>query len=441
MKPNTKTLQIKKWGINGEGIGYINRKPVFIDGVIPSEIAEVEIQESKPGYMKGKMLKVVKPSSRRKNPTCENFESCGGCVLMHTVYKEQAKMKEQVLKEALKKYAGYTGPVEPIIKNPNPLAYRNSLKLPFGMENGKLITGLYAAGGNRFIPIERCLIHQKGLEKAKREIIEVLNDFHIQAFGKEHRNGFITLVLREFDEKIQACFMTGNYEFSQDLIDALMKVEGMDSLWQSIKYKDDLKREIFGRKMIHLAGNEELMFEMDGIRFKLSPRSFFQLNTAQALTMYQKVVNLIPESSTLVEAYAGIGAISLLAHKKAKEIIGIESIPEAVENANQNAKENGIENVHFICGDSGEKLLDLEKEMKIDTLVVDPPRTGLDQTMIEAIKKSHVKILIYVSCNQATLAKNIKDLENFYEIKQVQPIDLFSQTPHVETVCLLSRKK
>lgn len=438
-KQPTITLHIKKWGINGEGIAFYKRKPVFVENAIPGETVEARITEEKDGYLKAAVAKVITPSARRREPLCMYASQCGGCALGHVQSKEQSRMKEKVLKEALKKYAGYTGPVEPIIKNLSPLGYRNALKLPLRMEDGKIAAGMYAAGSQDFVSVQRCLIHAKGLEAAKQAVVDVLNQFHAQAYDYKTDSGYYSLIMRQLQDKIQVTLVTSDLQIPEAMVKALLQIDNVDSLWQSIRSKDEKETDVFGTRMVHLGGEENLHLELNGFTLSLLPRSFFQLNTWQALRIYELVAQWVPECNVLVEAYAGIGAMSLFAAKKAREVIGIENIPDAVANANENARINHLDNVRFICADAGEELQKLEKEMDIDVLIVDPPRSGLDSAMIQAILDSHIQTIIYVSCNPSTLGKNIHDLQPAYKIEKVQPVDIFSQTPHVESVIQLSR--
>lgn len=435
-----KTYKVKKWGINGEGIAFDRRKPVFIEGAMPGEVVKAEVTSRTPSYEKAELKQVLQPSARRRDAICPHAEECGGCALMHVKYKEQAKMKEQLLKEALKKYAGYTGPVEPILKNPSPLAYRNTLKLPVSMVDGRLRTGMYERGSNDFVALDRCVIHQKELEFARKAIEDVLNEHEVLSYNKKRGYGLRSLVMREFDGKIQVILVTGTEELPEGLAEDLLKVENVVSLWQSVRTDEESGVDVFGDTLLHLGGEKTMHVRVGSCNLQLLPRSFYQLNTKQAEQLYDKVVSFIPDHcGTLVEAYSGIGAISLLAANKADQVIGIELNPDAVQSANANAVENNISNARFICGDAGQELKRLEEETKIDTLVVDPPRSGLDEIMRGAILDSNVDRLIYVSCNPATLAKDLYDLQEEYKIQTIQPVDMFSQTPHVETIVVLDR--
>ena len=420
-------VKIKKWGINGEGIGYIRKKPVFVQDTIPTELVDIDINKESDHYFVGKCKEVIEPSTRRRYPLCKYWESCGGCTSMHVQYKEQAKMKQQLLKQALKKYANYTDLIQPIIKNPNPLGYRNSCKLPLQKVDGKWVAGLYQSDSHTFIPIERCYIHSKVLEQTRQEVIRLLNEWDLE--------DCYSLVMKEFDGKVQVILVTGNIDIPKELVQAWMDISEVVSVVQSIKTTAD--HELFGKEMKVLSGQETMQLEINGLTLELLPESFFQLNTQQAKQLYTFVANQIQPVDTLVEAYCGVGAIGLSVASKAKKVIGIEYNEQAILNASDNAKNNEITNAEFIAGDAGQVFGQLKEN--VDTLIVDPPRSGLDTVMIDAILLKEPKNIVYVSCNPSTLAKNFSVLQKKYSIECIQPFDMFSQTAHVETVVMMSR--
>ena len=349
---------------------------------------------------------------------------------MHVQYKEQCKMKEQIVKESLRKYANYQGKVEPLMKNPNPLGYRNLCKFVLKKEQGVWCSGMYATNSHDFVAIDRCMIHEKKIEEVRSQLLALMNQYEVE--------GFKQLVIKDFNQKVQVLFITEDVSISSDFIAACSQIEGLVSLWQNIK--TDYTKDIFGKEMIHLAGLENIELTLDDKTLRLLPRSFFQLNTEQAIHLYDLVAQWTPKSNVLVEAYSGIGAISLFIKDQAKEIIGIESIQDAVDNANENAKLNNAGHVSFLCADAGKALKEIVQKKTVDTLIVDPPRTGLNTEIKDTILSASIQNIIYVSCNPATLGKDLKQLQQCYNIKKVQPIDMFSQTPHVETICLLSKK-
>lgn len=435
-------VTIKKTGINGEGIGYIDRMPVFVPQALIGEEVEIRIVDKQKRYATAELLWVVKSSKNRIRPKCFIQNTCGACPLMIARYPAQLEYKQDLLKQSLIKYAQIDPrKVARVKASEDVFGYRNQFKLPCAMEEGRLVSGLFMPNSNYFIDVKKCWIHEDGLERVRMDIMHVLNTHGCVSYNPHDKKGIRNLVVRGFDNRYQCTIVTGNDELDERLISDLMRIKGLTSLWQSIH---TIKKtpEVFGNKMMHLAGETSLSMELDGLKLRISPRSFFQLNSKQAVQLYRTIASMVKEDNELiVEAYSGIGAISLYLKDKAKEIIGIESIKDAVVNANQNAALNGCEHVSFLCDDAANKLTYLSKKRSIDVLVVDPPRSGLDDAMLECILRSKIKNIIYVSCNPATLGKNLAVLSSRYNVDRIQPIDIFPHTPHVETVVQLVRKK
>ena len=435
-------VTIKKTGINGEGIGYIDRMPVFVPQALIGEEVEIRIVDKQKRYATVELLRVVKSSKNRIRPKCFIQNTCGACPLMIARYPAQLEYKQDLLKQSLIKYAQIDPrKVARVKASEDVFGYRNQFKLPCAMEEGRLVSGLFMPNSNYFIDVKKCWIHEDGLERVRMDIMHVLNTHGCVSYNPHDKKGIRNLVVRGFDNRYQCTIVTGNDELDERLVSDLMRIKGLTSLWQSIH---TIKKtpEVFGNKMMHLAGETSLSMELDGLKLRISPRSFFQLNSKQAVQLYRTIASMVKEDNELiVEAYSGIGAISLYLKDKAKEIIGIESIKDAVVNANQNAALNGCEHVSFLCDDAANKLTYLSKKRSIDVLVVDPPRSGLDDAMLECILRSKIKNIIYVSCNPATLGKNLAVLCSRYNVDRIQPIDIFPHTPHVETVVLLSQQK
>ncbi|MGL5979140.1 MAG: 23S rRNA (uracil(1939)-C(5))-methyltransferase RlmD [Erysipelotrichaceae bacterium] len=434
-------VKIEKTGINGEGIGYINRKPVFVPGALNQEEVDIDVVDNQKTYAIAKLNKVIKQSSDRVRPKCYIQSRCGACPLMIAKYPTQLQAKYDILRQSLIKYAQVNPRlIKDVVNNPVSYGYRNQCKLPFHYDQGTLMTGMYRPGSNYFIEVERCIIHEDGLEKVRVQILKVLNNYRQKAYDYHQKKGLRSLVIRGFEGQYQVTIVSGEHPFPQPMIDDLMKIKGIMSLWQSINV---LKKtpEIFGPKMILVAGERYLPMDLDGLKLNLSPRSFFQLNTTQAVNLYRTVNAMVSDKKGLiVEAYCGVGAMSLYMKDKAERIIGIESIKDAVVNANMNARENGASNVEFVCADAAEKLDYISRNNKIDVLIVDPPRSGLDENMLSVILKSKMKEIIYVSCNPATLGKNLAVLKSRYDVETVIPFDMFSQTPQIESVTKLVRR-
>lgn len=433
-------LNIVKTGINGEGIGYQNRTPIFVDGALPEETVLIEVIENHRNYKKGKLIKLLKKSSKRRLPSCKNIKICDACPYMILDYYEQLHQKKIYLEEALYKYGNVRRDfIRPIQKSDDIVGYRSECKLPVQESDGKLVTGMYQKGSNSFKPIHTCIVHDYKMEYLKKMTLKALNNAHMHAYNEKTKEGIRFLVLRTLNEKSQITFVTGkNTKIPKDVLQTLKDLEGVCSITQSINTNKETIG-IFGSPCQTLIGSDTLPVNFHDLEIELSPESFFQLNAKQAFRMYDYAISKVDECETLVEAYCGIGLMSMLAHKKAKHIIGIESIPSAVKNANHIARKNNIANCQFLCMDASEGLYRVASRNHIDTLLVDPPRSGMDDAMLEAIEKTSPKKIIYISCNPSTLGKNLKVLKHQYHVVTVTPFDLFPQTPHCESVTVLEK--
>ena len=425
-------------GINGEGIGYDHGVPVFIPGALMHETVDVKITQEKEKYKTAKLIRVIRKSKDRVEPECRYCDSCRACTLMHLKYERQLNYKKQTLKQALKKYADIDMPVS-IIKNDNIYHYRNKFKLPFGMKKGKIVTGMYESERGRFVPIEDCVIHEEVLEKVRKQILEIMNKYNLKAYNERTREGYRSLIMRTFNNKIALVFVVGDNTNLEPMLSDLTRIEEVSSIYYSVntnkKYINALENDL-----VHVFGKNCLNARINDLKLVFTPKSFFQLNTRQAEVLYDEAVSLIDENDEeVLEAYCGVGVMSLMAARKAKHVTGVEIVPDAIDNAKKNARYNKIDNVDFVVGDSGSVMEEISKEKQLDCLIVDPPRTGLDEKMINSILNSNAKKLIYVSCNPSTLAKNLNVLKECYNIESIRAIDVFSNTEHVESIVYLVR--
>lgn len=435
-------VTIKKIGINGEGIGYIDRLPVFVPGALIDEEVDIRISEKKNKYAIGELNRVVKSSKSRIQPKCMIQHACGACPLMIARYPSQLEYKYELLKQSLIKYAQINPRlIQKVVPSEDVFGYRNQFKLPCAMsDEGQLVSGLYMPNSNFFIDVRKCWVHEDSLERVRNDIMQVLDRMGFEAYDFHTKSGIRTVIVRGFEGKHQCTIVTGDDELGEEVINKLMNIKGMYSLWQSV-HTVKKTPDIFGGKMIFLSGERFLPLTLDGLHLEISPRSFFQLNSKQALQLYRTIASMVPDNNELiVEAYSGIGAISLYLKDKAKEIIGIENIKDAVLNANKNAKANHCDHVSFVCDDAANKVTYISKKRSIDVLVLDPPRTGLDDAMLECILRSKIKNIVYVSCNPATLGKNLAVLTSRYKVEKIVPIDMFPHTPHIESIVKLVRK-
>ena len=436
-----KTVKItcRKMGINGEGIGYADRMPVFCEGALPGETAEVRITEKKDRYMHGEAEKIIRYSPARVKSICRFQKSCGGCPLMIMKYDEQIKWKTELLAEALFKYGNVKRHfIRDFRRAKHTEAYRNQCRLPVSEFDGELVTGMYQANSNHFMTVRSCPVHDPLLEAVRTGVLRVLNSHHLRAYNPKTRRGIRGLMIRVLDEKAHVTLITGKESIPQEVIAGLMEIDHLAGLHQSVNTEKNTVG-LLGKTVRTIAGEEKLALNIHGIHLLLSPDSFFQLNRAQAEMLYETAVTKIDACGTLVEAYCGVGAMSLMAASKAEKVIGIENVPNAVRNAEENASLNNIANASFICADAAEGLYKTAARHQIDCLLADPPRAGMDDAMIEAVMKVLPKKIIYISCNPATLAKNLKELKHHYHVESIIPFDMFPNTPQIESITILER--
>ena len=432
-------LEIVKAGINGEGIAFFKRKPVFIEGCFPDEVVDADLIDEGRHY-KGRLKAVLKKSPERIKPVCSYADKCGACALMGLKYDGQLAIKMQLLENALYKYAEYEGKIEGIVRSDDVYGYRNKCNLPIISYNGKLVNALYKQGSNHPCLITTCFIHEESVEEIRRKILDVLNRYKLQAYDRREKKGMRQLIVRAFDKGAQAVLVTGNDTLKENVIADLKKIKGLKSLFQGINTVRDPIR-MMPEKLRPLFGKEKIEVKSLNYELELSPQAFFQLNHKQAEQIYKDAAALIKEKQKLViEGYCGIGTISLAMHDKAEKIIGIEIIEKAIKDAKDNAKKNKVENVEFRCGDAAKEIRKIVEKEKADVIVVDPPRTGLDDELLKTLLKSKAKQIIYISCNPSTLGKDLYILKKEYEIHLVRGYDMFPNTPLVETLVELVRR-
>ena len=432
-------LEIVKAGINGEGIAFFKRKPVFIEGCFPDEVVDADLIDEGRHY-KGRLKAVLKKSPDRIRPVCSYADKCGACALMGLKYDGQLAIKMQLLENALYKYAEYEGKIEGIVKSDDVYGYRNKCNLPIIDYNGKLVNALYKQGSNHPCLITTCFIHEESVEEMRRKILDVLNRYKLQAYDRREKKGMRQLIVRAFDKGAQAVLVTGNDTLKENVIADLKKIKGLKSLFQGINTVRDPIR-MMPEKLRPLFGKEKIEVKSLNYELELSPQAFFQLNHKQAEQIYKDAAALIKEKQKLIiEGYCGIGTISLAMHDKAEKIVGIEIIEKAIKDAKDNAKKNKVENVEFRCGDAAKEIRKIVEKEKADVIVVDPPRTGLDDELLKTLLKSKVKQIIYISCNPSTLGKDLYILKKEYEIHLVRGYDMFPNTPLVETLVELVRR-
>ncbi|MGX7244620.1 23S rRNA (uracil(1939)-C(5))-methyltransferase RlmD [Enterococcus quebecensis] len=443
-------LKIKRLGINGEGIGYYKKTIVFVPGALPKEDISVEITKVAPRFVEGQLKKIIKAAPERVTPPCPVYEACGGCQLQHLSYPAQLLFKKDLLKQSLNKFRprnfeNYQLPKTIGMKNP--WNYRNKAQFQLRKIDGEVEAGLYQADSHRLVPIDDCLVQQPATTKVMNALVELLNKYQLPIYNERKNSGiFRTLMVRVGvkTNEVQVVFITQSVKFPQKkaLVEEITQhLPEVVSIMQNVQNKRT--SIVMGDETIHVWGKESIEEKINEVTFDLSPRAFFQLNPEQTEVLYDealKALDLQP-NETVVDAYCGVGTIGLSVAKQAKEVRGMDIIPAAIEDAKMNAERLGVTNTHYEVG-TAEELLPkwLQSGFKPDAIIVDPPRTGLDQKLLKAILKQPPKKMVYISCNVSTLAKDLVDLAKVFDVNYLQSVDMFPQTARCEVVVKLTRK-
>ncbi len=442
MKEGAKYLvKIEDLGHAGEGVGRVDGLVVFVPGVLPGEEVEVEITQVSRKYARGIPSSIHTKSPQRVAPECDLHGLCGGCQLQHLSYPSQLAYKEKLVANALKRIGGLNVPLLPIVPAPNPWNYRTKIQSPVGVKGKEIVTGFFARGTHDIVPTDSCLIQHPLNNLVLRTIRELIMKYGLSVYDEDSGQGDLRhVIVRVGEGEALVTLVTRREqvphlrELAAELMDALPSVAGVVQNINPAR-----TNVILGRKTIPLAGQDYLIVSLDGIKFKVSPMAFLQVNWEQTKALYRIVRDFaqLTGRERLVDAYCGIGTIALYLAPWAGEVYGIEEVPEAVEDAVFNSTLNNLP-AAFICGLVEEELARLAKEGPIDVLVMDPPRKGCHPRVIETIRSASINRIVYVSCNPGTLARDLGMLKE-YEILAVQPVDMFPQTHHVETVVLMSR--
>ncbi|WP_124041419.1 23S rRNA (uracil(1939)-C(5))-methyltransferase RlmD [Clostridium perfringens] len=440
-------------GYEGEGIAKIDNKyPIFIEGALKGEKVKVRIVKVNKNFAYGKLMEVLEASEERVNPPCAIYKRCGGCKLQHASYKAQLDFKWDRVKDCVSKI----GKLDPsIVKYPlgmeEPWRYRNKVQLPIGLINGEVKIGFFAPRSHDIIDMESCLIQDEIGDKVVKLTREWIEKFNIRPYnvdGEYDEKGIVRhiMIRRGFTtNEVMVVLVTNgeNIPHKEEFVDLMVKnIPGIKSVIQNINSKKT--NVILGLESKTLWGEDTISDYIGDFRFNISPLSFFQVNPTQTEVLYGKALEYanLTGNEEVFDAYCGTGTITLFLSQKAKKVYGVEIIPQAIDNAWINAKENKVENVEFFVGESEVVIPDLiNKGVKTDVVVVDPPRKGCDKKLLDAITNIDAKKIVYVSCDPSTLGRDLKVLEdNGYKTLEVQPVDMFPNTSHVETVVLLRRK-
>lgn len=443
------TLEIEDCGIDGEGIGKADGFTVFVKDAVIGDTVTAKIMKSKKHYGYGKLMEILQPSPYRVEPKCAFARQCGGCQLQALSYEQQLVFKTNKVKGHLERIGGFKDlPMEPIIGMDEPYHYRNKAQFPVGRnKEGKIITGFYAGRTHTIIENRDCALGVPENKEVLNRVISHMEKWNIAPYDETTGNGLVRHILIRygyFTGEVMVCLILNGTKLphEEELTETLREIKGMTSITVNVNKKKS--NVILGEEIRILWGQGYITDKIGDISYQISPLSFYQVNPKQTQKLYAKALEYadLHGDETVWDLYCGIGTISLFLAQQAKFVRGVEIIPQAIENANENARINNITNVEFFTG-KAEEVLPREYEKNgiyADVIVVDPPRKGCDETLLETMIKMQPKRIVYVSCDSATLARDLKYLcANGYSLTRVCPVDQFGGTVHVETVVLLSR--
>lgn len=435
---------------NHEGKGVVRHQDLvlFIPDLLIGEQAEILITIKRQNYYEGRVLKRLNDSPQRVKPPCPYYETCGGCQLQHMAYQEQLKMKKMRVAEVLRRVGGYNDPTEDVIPMDNPWHYRHKIQLPFGLDDdGNIIAGLYQVNSHQIVNIDECLIENGIAKKILKTIRQLMVDLRIMPFDVRSQEGTLRYVLIRKayrSSQTMVVLITSTLEFpGREMLVKRLYESHPEIVTVVQNINPERTNVVLGEKERILGGPGYYEDEIQGIKFRISSKSFFQVNPEQTEKLYAKALQLanIQPTDLVLDAYSGVGTMTLLASQLAKHVTGVEIVEEATKNAIENAKLNLIKNVSFITADAGQYLQErMQKGKTYDVLLVDPPRQGLNPAFVYSLIKTKPNKVVYVSCDPSTLARDLKMLQQIYDVKVVQPVDMFSQTYHIETVVLLQLK-
>ncbi|NDL66765.1 23S rRNA (uracil(1939)-C(5))-methyltransferase RlmD [Clostridiales bacterium F-3ap] len=441
-------MDVEDLGVNGEGIGKILGYTVFVDGALPGDRVRVKVIKTKGNYGYGKLLDIAMPSPQRVEPPCRIAMQCGGCQIQHLSYQGQLAYKQAHVGNCFRRIAGMEEvPMAPILGMEDPFHYRNKVQFPVREVQGRIAIGFYAARSHRVVETDVCHIQDRFNEEIIRRVRKFMEENRVRAYDEERHKGLVRHVLTRKSHHSGEFHVTlvingKSLPQAEALVVAfgdLPRVTGI-----SLNFNEEKTNVILGRRTQILFGEPYLEDRIGDVRFMISPNSFYQVNPVQTKVLYEKALEYagLTGSETVWDIYCGIGTISLFLAQKAKQVYGVEVVESAIQDARRNAEANGMKNVEFFVGEAEQVLPEkfAKEGIRADVIVVDPPRKGCDPAVIGTILEMGPARVVYVSCDPATLARDVKLLaEGGYRLEEVQPVDMFPHSVHVETVVLLSR--
>jgi 23S rRNA (uracil1939-C5)-methyltransferase len=447
-KGDVVTVEIVDIGVDGDGIAKYQGFTLFISDAVPGDIVKAKITEVKRSYGRGVLVAVLQPSPDRVAQECLIYDTCGGCQLQSLKYDAQLRFKQKAVADAIQRIGRLEDvKVHPIVPAASPYSYRNRAQFPVGVCGKDIIMGFFRKGSHIISDVSECNIQHPLINETFSVVKSLLRDYGVSAYDEVSHTGLLRHVVIRVavhTQEVMVIFVTSEHEFPdiEMLSEKLVRlVPNVKSVIQNVNPKKT--NVILGRENQLILGRDFILERIAHLQFKISPLSFVQVNPEQTEVLYNVVKNYVGLSGqeTVIDAFCGIGTISLFLAGLAKHVYGIEIVPDAIKDATENAKLNNITNAHFICGDVEEVLPQLSaKGVTPDIIVLDPPRSGCSESSLKTIASMVPASIVYVSCNPSTLARDMAVLSQLgYETSEVQPVDMFPQTSHVECVVLMSR--
>ncbi len=439
-------LELEDLAYGGDAVARKDDFVIFVNGGLPDETALVQITEVKKSYGRGKVVKIIKSSKDRQERFCDYSSNCGGCQIDYLNYQGQLRFKQMMIKDNLERIGDIDEPeVAETIGMEHPYFYRNRAQFPLGVnDEGEIIKGFYQAGSHNLVEVEDCQLQHQLINRVARKTLEVLNDYQLSVYDEQSHSG----LLRHLVIKVGVCsnqalaiLVTKSEDFPQgvEIAEKLMElIPELKGVVQNINPKES--NVVLAENNQSLAGENYIYDYIGRVKYKISPLSFFQVNTLQAEKLYETIKRLarLSGEEKILDAYCGIGSIGLYLADEASQVTGIEVVSEAVEMAKENAELNGIDNYQILEGTVAERINQLKNQF--DVIIVDPPRKGCGEDVINDLIKLDSERIIYVSCNPSSLARDIAYLtEAGYSLDTIQPVDMFPHTYHVETVAVLEK--
>ena len=445
------TLEITDLGSSGEGIGKVDGFTLFVKDALIGDVIQAKIIKLKKNYGYGRLMEILTPSPSRVEARCPQARACGGCQIQPLAYEKQLEYKENKVKELLERVGKVQDYVmEPIIGMKEPWYYRNKAQFPVGKtKEGEIVTGFYAGRTHSIIPVEECFIQHSLNQELMAIVRQWMQAYDVQPYNEASHTGLVRHIftrIGKYTGEVMVCLVINGKKIPKEaeLVECLKKVPGMTSICLNINREKT--NVILGSTVKCLWGQPYITDKIGDIAYRISPLSFFQVNPIQTQKLYSTALEYagLTGNETVWDLYCGIGTISLFLAKSAKKVYGVEIVPEAIADAKENAQLNGIENAEFFVGKAEEVLPEQYEKNGVyaDVIVVDPPRKGCDEKLLQCMVQMAPKRIVYVSCDPATLARDLGFLEaNGYKVEKVRCTDMFPHSTHVETVCLLSRNK